>query len=96
MSLKLSRNKVNFLTKQIVDYIESNDDSDYLVEIGEVRLKTFHIIMDELRKFEQIEEKAKTRIESQKKAVPYGSREWEILFRKFCAEELDKLGKVWD
>lgn len=96
MSLKLSRNKVNFLTKQIVDYIESNDDSDYLVDIGEVRLKTFHIIMDELKKFELIEDKAKARIESQKKSVPYGSREWEILFRKFCAEELDKLGKVWD
>ena len=96
MSLKLSRNKINHIAKQIVDYIESNEESDYMVDIGEVRLKTFYIIMDELRKFEQIEEKAKARIESQKKTAPYGSREWEILFRKFCTEELDKLGKVWD
>jgi hypothetical protein len=96
MSLKLSRNKVNFLTKEIVDHIESNENSDYLVDIGEVRLKTFYIIMDELRRFEQIEDIAKDRIDSQKKNVPYGSREWEILFRKFCSEELDKLGKVWD
>jgi hypothetical protein len=96
MSLKLSRNKVNFLTKEIVDHIKANENSDYLVEIGEVRLKTFHIVMDELRRFEQIEDIAKDRISSQKKNVPYGSREWEILFRKFCSEELDKLGKVWD
>ena len=37
MSLKLSRNKVNHITKQIVDYIESDEDSDYNVDIGEVR-----------------------------------------------------------
>ena len=96
MSLKLSRNKINCLTKQIVDYIESNEDIDYLVDIGDVRLKTFHTIMDELKKFEQIEDNARERIESQKKSAPYGSREWEILFRKFCTEELDKLGKIWD
>ncbi len=96
MSLKLSRNKVNHITKQIVDYIEENEANDYLVGIGEVRLKTFHIIMDELRIFEKIEDKAREKIESQKKTAPYGSREWEILFRKYCTEELDKLGKVWD
>lgn len=96
MSLKLSRNKVNHITKQIVDYIESNEEIDYLVDIGEVRLKSFYIIMDELKKFEQIEDKAREKIDSQKKSAPYGSREWEILFRKFCTEELDKLGKVWD
>ncbi len=96
MSLKLSRNKVNHITKQIVDYIEADDENDYMIEIGEVRLKTFYIIMDELKKFEQIEDNAREKIESQKKTAPYGSREWEILFRKYCTEELDKLGKVWD
>jgi hypothetical protein len=96
MSLKLSRNKVNFLTRLIVDYIEKNEDVDYLEDIGNIRLKVFHLIMDELRMYEDIEERAKERVSSQKRNIPEGSREWEILFRKYSNEELDKLGKIWD
>ena len=96
MSLKLSRNKVNSLSKLIVDYFEVNEELDYVEDIGNIRFKVFHLIMDELKMYEQIEFKAKDRIKSQKKNIPEGSREWEILFRKYSTEELTKLGKVWD
>ena len=56
MSLKLSRNKVNHLTRLIVDYIENNEELDYAEDIGNIRMKVFHLIMDELRVFEDIEE----------------------------------------
>ena len=96
MSHKLSRNKVNHLTRLIVDYIESNEELDYVEDIGNIRMKVFHIIMDELRLYEDIEERAKERVNTQKKNIPEGSREWEILFRKYANEELVKLGRVWD
>lgn len=96
MSLKLSRNKVNYLTRLIIEYIENNEELDYIEDIGNIRMKLFHIIMDELRMYEEIENRAKERVRSQKKNVPEGSREWEILFRKYAIEELNKLGKIWD
>lgn len=96
MSFKLSRNKVNCLSSLIIDYIESNEDIDYVEDIGNIRLKIFHLIMDQLKAFEQIEIRAKERIKSQKKNVSEGSIEWEILFRKYSLEELNKLGKIWD
>lgn len=96
MSLKLSRNKVNCLASLITSYIEKNEDIDYMGNIGDVRFKVFHLIMDELRLFEQIEQAAKERVKVQKRSVPEGSREWEILFRKYITEELSKLGKLWD
>ena len=96
MSLKLSRNKVNYLSKLIADYIIQNEDLDYVEEIGNIRFRIFNFIMDELRMFEGNEEKSKERIRSQKKNIPEGSREWEILFRKYANEELNKLGKIWD
>jgi hypothetical protein len=96
MSLKLSRNKVNHLTRLIVNHIESNDDIDYQGEIGNMRMRVFHLIMDELRLFRDIEERATERVGTQKKTIPEGSREWEILYRKYCSEELDKMGKIWD
>ena len=96
MSLKLSKNRVNFLTKLIVDHIEKSDEIDYSEDIGNIRFKIYHHILDELKMFEDIETAAHDKIISQKKNIPDGSREWEILFRKYTGEELNKLGRVWD
>lgn len=96
MSLKLSKNRVNFLTKLVVDYIESSDEIDYTDDIGNIRFKIYHFILDELKLLEDIETLAHDKIISQKKNIPEGSREWEILFRKYTNEELAKLGRVWD
>jgi len=96
MSLKLSKNKVNCLTKLIVEFIEKNDDVDYSEDIGNIRLRIYHLIMDELKLFEDIENMAREKILTQKKNIPEGSREWEILFRKYTNEELNRLGRIWD
>lgn len=96
MSLKLSRNKVNSLSALVSRYIENNEEIDYNADIGNIRLRIFHLIMNELKIFEQIEMNAKERMKIQKRTVPEGSREWEILFRKYVSEELAKLGKLWD
>ena len=96
MSLKLSRNKVNCLASLITQFIERNEDLDYMGDIGNIRLKVFHLAMDELRLFENIEESARERMRTQKRNVPEGSREWEILFRKYVTEDLAKLTKFWE
>lgn len=96
MSLKLSRNKVNCIASLITNYVENHDELDYVGDIGNVRFKVYHLIMDELRLYEQIENVAKDRIKIQKRSVPDGSREWEILFRKYITEELGKLGRIWE
>ena len=96
MSLKLSKNRVNYLTKLIVDFIEKSDEIDYNDDIGNIRFKIYHFILDELKTFEDIETAARDKIISQKKNIPEGSRDWEILFRKYTGEQLDKLGRLWD
>ena len=96
MSLKLSRNKVNYLSNLIVDYIENNEEIDYIEDIGNIRMKVYHLITMVLREFEDIERRTIEKISTQKKSVPEGSREWEILFRKYSNEELNRLGKIWD
>ncbi len=95
MSLKLSRNKVNYMTKLIINHIKDHEEADYNGELGDLRFKIYHIIMDELKLYSQIEEEARAKITAQKKSIPEGSREWEILFRKYSNEALDKLGKIW-
>ncbi len=96
MSLKLSRSKVNCLASLVTQYIEKSEDIDYNIDIGDIRIKAFHLIMNELRIFEQIEEDVKERMKVHKRNVPEGSREWEILYRKYVSEDLAKLTKFWE
>ena len=50
-------------------------------------------IEDELKLYDLIDQRAIEKIQSQKKAIKEGSREWEILYRKYYNEEISKLGK---
>jgi len=96
MNLKLTKNKISFLTKTITEYIQSNDEIDYNTEIGSIRFKIYQLIVEELKIFAAIEEQAREKILSQKKNIPEGSREWEILFRKYTGEALNGLGRIWN
>jgi hypothetical protein len=41
-----------------------------------------------------LDKRAIQKIQTQKKSIEEGSREWEILYRKYYNEELGKLGKL--
>jgi len=47
-----------------------------------------------MRLYDLLDKRAIEKIQSQKKSVEEGSREWEILYRKYYNEELSKLGKL--
>jgi len=96
MSLKLSRGKINFITKLIVDTIENDDELDYAGELSQLRLKVFNTIKGELEYFEEMEENAREKIRSIKKNIPEGSQEWQILFRKYCRETMEKTARNWN
>jgi len=93
MSIRLSREKVNFLARKILDYIFEDEEVEFLDESNEIRLSIVRSIEDELSLYDLINKKAIEKIESQKKSIKEGSREWEILYRKYYNEEIAKLGK---
>ncbi len=96
MSIRLSREKINFLARQILDTMFENDQVEFMDESNEIRLVIVRSIEDELNLYEKIDQKSIAKIESQKKAIKEGSREWEILYRKYYNEEISKLGKIMD
>ncbi|MBA7656349.1 hypothetical protein ES703_64273 [subsurface metagenome] len=51
-------------------------------------------IEEEISLYNVIDKKAIEKIQSQKKSIEEGSREWEILYRKYYNEEIQKLGKL--
>ena len=95
MSIRLSREKVNYLSRQILDKLFENDEVEFLDESNEIRLSIVTSIEEEMNLYESIDKKAIEKIETQKKSIKEGSREWEILYRKYYNEEITKLGKFF-
>jgi hypothetical protein len=94
VSNRLSREKINFLSKQILGSLSNNDQVEFLDDSNEIRLVIVKAIEEEMRLYESLDRKAIEKIQSQKKSIEEGSREWEILYRKYYNEELNKLGKL--
>lgn len=94
MSTRLSREKINFLARQILDNLFENDQVEFLDEPNEIRLIIVKSIEEELKLYDLIDKKAIQKIQTQKKSIEDGSREWEILYRKYYNEEISKLGKL--
>ena len=96
MSNRLSREKINFLSKRVLDVLSKNDRVEFLDDPNEIRLNIVHSVEEEMRLYDALDKKAIEKIQSQKKSIEEGSREWEILYRKYYNEELTKLGKLSD
>ena len=89
---RLSRDKVNRLAHAITDSLASFDGVEFLQERNAVRLEVKRLL-EELAKDElKIDQAARQKIESQRRTILEGSAEWDILYRKYYAEEIKKLG----
>ena len=94
MSNRLSREKINFLSRQVLNLLAKDDKVEFLDDPNEIRLVIVKSIEQEMKLYESLDRKAIDKIQSQKKSIEEGSREWEILYRKYYNDELNKLGKL--
>jgi hypothetical protein len=96
VSNRLSREKINYLSRQVLNVLEKVDQVDFLDDPNEIRLIIVKSIEEEMKLYESLDKKAIDKIQSQKKPIEEGSREYEILYRKYYNDELAKLGKLSD
>ena len=82
------------MKNQILNLLNDNDQVEFLDDPNEIRLIIVKAIEEEMRLYETLDKKAIEKIQSQKKVIEEGSREWEILYRKYYNDELAKLGKL--
>lgn len=93
---RLSREKINHFSQLILKALLEDKNVDFLEEPNAVRLAIVKAIENELQLYEELDKKAIQKIKSQKRSIEEGSREWEILYRKYYNEELQKLQKIWE
>jgi len=92
--VKLSRERVLNLSHLILRYMDSEDALEYFDEPQQIRQTIVQIITGEMRADEMIDALVRRKIESQKRSIPEGSEEWDILYRKYFEEEVAKHRKV--
>ncbi len=93
--MKLSHEKVLALSHRIIGAIEELDEIEIFEEPNTIRQEVVRLLNELLVEEEKIDATVKQRIASQKRTIPEGGGEWEILYRKYYADELRKLGIVF-
>jgi hypothetical protein len=90
--MKLTREKVVQLSHRIMTAVEELDEMEIFDEPNTIRQEIVKNLNDLLLEEEKIDATVRLRITSQKRTIPEGGAEWDILYRKYYGDELRKLG----
>lgn len=90
--MRLSREKIVRLSHQVVDVLVSSDDVEFVEDRDTIRQKIVLILTETLREEEKADLEVRKKISSQKKEILEGSEEWDVLYRKYYADELRRMG----
>ncbi len=88
--MKLSREKINHLSKLILKHILDDDDVEFYCEENDLRLEIVEILRSDIALEEDIEMAVRRSISSYSKDIREGTDEWEILYHKHYNEETKK------
>src|SRR5258708_37300071 len=91
-AMKLTREKGVRLSHQITDILVASDDVEFAEERDTIRQQIVQILTAALKEEEKADAEVRKRITSQKKEILEGSEEWDVLYRKYYADELRRMG----
>jgi hypothetical protein len=89
--VKLSHEKTVHLSHVLTAALEATPGVSFLKDRNDVRLDLVGLLKHELRRDGEIERRVRAKIVTQKRDIPEGSQEWDILYRKYYEEEVGKL-----
>jgi hypothetical protein len=90
--MRLTREKTVRLSHVITDVLVSADDVVFVEDRDTIRQEIVQIISALLKEEEQLETHVREKISSQKREILEGTEEWDVLYRRYYAEEMRRLG----
>ncbi|MGI8991796.1 MAG: DUF507 family protein [Bryobacteraceae bacterium] len=90
--MKLSRDKITDMSHKIVTTLRKSRDLRVKRDPNEVRLEIVKAMTDILATEEKADRAARDKVRSQKRDISEGSEEYDLLQKRYYAEELRKLG----
>ena len=90
--MRISRDKLNKLAHVVADTLADTEECEFQEDRNTVRQEARKVLEALLLAETKIDEAARLKISSQRRIIPEGSMEWDILYRKYYNEEVKKLG----
>ena len=90
--MRISRDKLNKLAHVVSDILAETDEAEFLEDRNTIRQEARKALEKLLLEETRIDQAARLKIQSQRRIIPEGSQEWDILYRKYYNEEVKKLG----
>jgi hypothetical protein len=92
-AMKLSRDKVTDISHKLMEMLRKARELRLKnKDLNAVRLEIVRVMTDALVVEEKVDRAARTKIRTQKREIPEGGEEWDLLHRRYYSEELKKLG----
>jgi hypothetical protein len=92
-AMKLSRDKVTDISHKLVEMLRKSRELRLKnKDTNAVRLEIVRVITDLLLAEDKVDRAARTKIRTQKREIPEGTEEWDLLHKRYYSEELKKLG----
>jgi len=86
---RLSESRISHLAHLVVDTLWKEDLADFPNE-GRALAETKSVLGEFFNHEDLLDETVRRKIQSLSRPIPQGSREWDILYRKYLEEELRK------
>ena len=90
--MRISREKIVRLSHQITEVLVASEDVEFVDDRDTIRQQVVLILTGALKEEEKVELEVRKKITSQKKEILEGSEEWDVLFKKYYADELRRMG----
>ena len=92
--MRLSEDRISHLSHLILDKLVQDRTVDVLQPEEKLLREIKRTISDELKFEDDADDAARRTIHSLSRKVPEGSREWDVLYRKYFEEEINRRRKV--
>jgi hypothetical protein len=90
--MRLSREKLNKLSSSTTELLAGLKNVEFLEGYDDIRQEIRRLLEELLAGEERLDKAARLKIESQRRIIPEGTPEWNILYHKYYNEEVKKLG----
>jgi hypothetical protein len=91
-AMKLSRDKITDISHKLVEAMRKSRELRMKKDRNDVRLEIVKAFTEILQVEEKADRASRDKVRSLKKEVPEGSEEWDILQKRYYAEELKRFG----
>ncbi len=92
--MRLSEDRISHVSHLVLDMLMQNRHVDAIQAEERILREIKRTITDELKFEDEADEAARRTIQSLSRRVPEGSREWDVLYRKYFEEEMNRRRKV--